>query len=179
MEIRYLTPADDRMAVSRVYEESWKWAYQGIIPQDYLASIPKGRWAPNVDKPGRETLVCVDNGNIVGTSSFCRSRFEQFPDWGEIISIYLLPDHMGKGCGRALLESAVSELKKRGYEDIFLWVLEENVRARRFYEQFGFLPAGDFLDDCIGGKDLREMRYIYKMPRPWPDSCDGAGRRGK
>jgi len=165
MEIRYLTPSDDRMAVSRVYEESWKWAYQGIIPQDYLDSIPKGRWAPNVDKPGWETLVCVDNGNIVGTSSFCKSRFEQFPGWGEIISIYLLPDCMGKGYGRALLESAVSKLKKRGYEDIFLWVLEENIRARRFYERFGFLPADDFLCDRIGGKDLREMRYIYKMPR--------------
>jgi len=173
VEIRYLTPSDDRSAISRVYEESWKWAYRGIIPRDYLNSIPKGRWATGLDKPGGETLVCVDDGRIVGTSSFCKSRFEQFPGWGEIISIYLLPEYTGRGCGRALLESAVSELKKQGYEDIFLWVLEENVRARRFYERFGFAATDDFLNDRIGGRDLREIRYIYKTLQSWTDDHDG------
>jgi len=163
MEIRYITPADDRMEISRVYEESWKWAYRGIIPQDYLESIPKGRWAPGVDKQGWETLVCADGGGIVGTSSFCASRSERFPGWGEVVSIYLLPEYTGKGLGRVLMESAVSGLKKRGYEDIFLWVLEENVRARRFYERFGFSPAGEYLDDRIGGRALRELRYIYSV----------------
>lgn len=32
MEIRYITSTDDRMAISKVYEESWKCAYKGIIP---------------------------------------------------------------------------------------------------------------------------------------------------
>jgi len=42
MEIRKLSPEDDRNALSRVYEKSWKHAYSGIIPQDYLDSIPQG-----------------------------------------------------------------------------------------------------------------------------------------
>ena len=103
MEIRYITPADDRMAISRVYEESWKHAYKGIIPQDYLDSIPEGSWATVLENPDWSTLVCVDHGSIVGTSSFCKSRFNQFDGQGEIISIYLLPDYMGKGFGKALL----------------------------------------------------------------------------
>jgi len=148
--------------ISKIYEESWKCAYKGIIPQDYLDSISEGYWALKLDKHGWNTLVCVNNGRIVGTSSFYKSRFEQFHDWGEVISIYLLPDYMGKGYGRILMESAISELKKRGYEDIFLWVLEENIRARHFYEHFGFSLTDDFLDDNIGGKNLREVRYIYK-----------------
>ena len=44
MEIRYITPADDRQEISKVYEESWKFAYKGIIPQDYLEGIPEGQW---------------------------------------------------------------------------------------------------------------------------------------
>ena len=36
MEIRLLTAADDLYAVSRVYEESWRCAYRGLVPQDYL-----------------------------------------------------------------------------------------------------------------------------------------------
>lgn len=62
-----------------------------------------------------------------------------------------------------LLQAAVSELKKLGFEDVFLWVLEENVRARRFYERFGFLETSDYLGNRIGGKDLREIRYRYDL----------------
>ena len=161
MEIRYTTPADDGMMISKVYEESWKYAYKGIMPQHYLDSIPEGRWVQNIDNPMWKTLVCIDNDRIVGTSSFCKPRFEQFNGWEEVISMYLLPQYMGKGYGKILMESAISELKKQGHEKIFLWVLEENIRARQFYEQFGFSITADFMEDNIGGKDLREIRYIY------------------
>jgi len=157
-----MNSTDDRMEISKIYEESWKFAYHGIIPNDYLDSISEGRWMPNLDCQGRNTLVCVDNSRIVGTSSFCKSRFEQFQGWGEVISIYLLPDYIGKGYGRILMKAALSELKRQGYGEVFLWVLEENTRARVFYERFGFLPTDDFLDDNIGGRDLREVRYVYK-----------------
>lgn len=161
MEIRYTVSMDDPLKISKVYEESWKYAYRGIIPQDYLDSIPAGRWASCVDYPDWKTLVCVENGRMVGTSSFCSSRFEQYSDWGEVISLYLLPEYMGKGYGERLLETAVTELRKQGYANVFLWVLEENSRARHFYERFGFSPTGDFLETEIGGKALREVRYIY------------------
>ncbi len=161
MEVRYITPADDRMMISKVYEESWKFAYKGIIPQDYLDSIPEGRWAANLDNKGWKTLVCIDKGKIIGTSSFCKSRFEQYQGWGEIVSIYLLPEYIGKGYGKILMEVALSELKSQGYENVFLWVLEENNRARRFYEGYGFRLTGDVLDNNIGGRNLREVRYAY------------------
>lgn len=162
MEVRYIIPADDRIMVSKVYEESWKSAYKGIIPQEYLDSIPEGRWASSLDKQGWGTLVCIDHGKIVGTSSFCKSRLEQFQGWGEIVSIYLLPDYIGKGHGKSLMDAVLSELKKQGYEKVFLWVLEENTRARDFYEKYGFLPTEDILNANIGGKALREIRYVYE-----------------
>lgn len=163
MKIRYIKLTDDKMAISKIYEESWKSAYKGIIPQDYLDSIPEGHWATGLENPNWNTLVCIEAGKIVGTSSFCESRFEQYDGWGEIISIYLLPEYMGRGFGKALLELAIAELKKLGYYDIFLWVLEQNWKARHFYENAGFSMTDDFLDDNIGGKDLREVRYIYKQ----------------
>lgn len=162
MEIRFITPADNRQEISRVYEESWKFAYKGIIPQDYLDGIPKKQWVSNLDSGGRQTLICIEEGNIVGTTSFGRSRFARFDQWGEIISIYFLPEYMGRGYGKALLKAAISELKKMGYSKVFLWVLEENQRARDFYEAMGFIPADEYLDDNIGGKDLREVQYIYE-----------------
>ena len=163
MEIRYAASMDNPLEISKVYEESWKYAYRGIIPRDYLDSIPAGRWASGIKEPNRKTLVCVEDGRIVGTSSFCGSRFERFSGWGEVISLYLLPEYMGKGYGNRLLETAVTELRKQGYANVFLWVLEENDRARRFYERFGFSPTGDFLETEIGGKALREVRYIFQV----------------
>ena len=162
MEIRYITPADDIMAISRIYEESWKYTYKGLIPQDYLESIPEGRWVANLENSNWSTLVCIDNGRIVGTSSFCESRFSQFSGWAEIIAIYLLADYMGRGFGKALFDSVIVELKKMGYRNIFLWVLEENLRARKFYEKEGFIMTDAYLDDNIGGKNVCEIRYIYR-----------------
>lgn len=39
MEIRHIKQTDDRLAVSHIYEESWKFAYKGIIPQSYLNRV--------------------------------------------------------------------------------------------------------------------------------------------
>ncbi len=160
MDIRYLSPSDDLLAVSRIYEESWRFAYKGIVPQDYLDSIPTGRWATNLNNPSWHTLLCVEDGRFVGTGSFSLSRFEQYPGWGEIISVYLLPEYIGRGYGRPLFAAAVAELEKLGCRRQFLWVLEDNARARHFYERAGFFPSGDYLEDSIGGKSLRELRYI-------------------
>ena len=163
MEIRYINETDDRLAVSHVYEASWKSAYQGIVPQTYLDSIPAGRWISSLKNPAWHTLVMLDNDLIAGTSSYCASRFERMKGYGEIISIYLLPEYCGKGYGKRLLQAAVDGLYKIGFTDIFLWVLEGNNRARQFYEKFGFIITGDYLDDNIGGKPLRELQYVYHI----------------
>ena len=36
IEIRPVKPTDDMLAVSNIYEQSWKCAYRGIIPNEYL-----------------------------------------------------------------------------------------------------------------------------------------------
>lgn len=163
MEIRPMGPDDDRLAVSHVYEQSWKHAYRGIIPDAYLDGIPEGRWAEGLNQPGREAFVVLEEGRIVGTSSYCASRLPEMEGWGEVISIYLLPEAMGKGYGRALLRAVVQALEEMGFRKIFLWVLEENRRARMFYEKAGFTRSGRELEVCIGGRNMREVQYILRM----------------
>ncbi|MBO7698435.1 MAG: GNAT family N-acetyltransferase [Erysipelotrichaceae bacterium] len=161
MQIRYLDKKDDRYAISRIYEEGWKHAYKGIIPDDYLNRIKPGQWANNLDIEGWHNLVCIENDSYIATSTFSRSRDDSYPDWGEIISIYVLPEYIGKGYGNKLLKTALDELKKMGFNDVFLWVLEENHQARSFYEKNGFMPNGDRSVIKLGGKELTEVRYIF------------------
>lgn len=164
MEIRYINSLDDRNELSNIYEQSWRKAYRGIIPQDYLEAIPKGQWNKNFDIPGWSTIVCIEDGNFIGTSSFSKSRFDKFPDSGEIISIYLLPEYMKKGYGSYIFDFVLKELKNQGYKKVFLWVLEENTNARKFYESKGFILDKEYLNDKIGGKELKEVRYFYQFP---------------
>lgn len=159
MEIRYLTLDDDLRMISGIYEQSWKFAYRGILPQAFLDSIPAGRWADNIVRKDVKTLCLLENLRMVGTASICQSRWAEYPDFGEIVSIYLLPECMGRGLGTALLQRCIAELRATGFDRILLWVLEENARARRFYEKNGFVCAEVYREDCIGGRALREVLY--------------------
>nr|WP_325294140.1 GNAT family N-acetyltransferase [uncultured Oscillibacter sp.] len=152
MEIRSLRETDSRLEVSRIYEESWKAACRGIVPQAYLDGIPAGRWAEALDRAGWDTLVLAGGSGWPG-----------WPGFGEVVSLYLLPESMGRGYGKVLLEAAVNHLAGQGFRDVLLWVLEENLRARRFYEKAGFVCSGDFMEDEIGGKPLREVLYWRHM----------------
>lgn len=163
MTIRNLRRSDDRLAVSRVYEESWKYAYRGIIPEDYLNSIPAGRWAAKLDDPGMRNLVMIEGEAIIGAASYCPARAAGMEGFGEIVSIYLLPEYMGKGCGAKLLAAAIDGLRQMDFHDIYLWVLEENLPARRFYEKHGFFAADIYLADNIGGRPLREVQYRRRI----------------
>lgn len=92
MEIRYMTKSDDRLAISKVYEESWNYAYRGIVPQDYLDRISEGQWVFHIDQAGRKNLVMVQDGIVIGTSAFGKSRMAEMYGFGEIISLYLLSE---------------------------------------------------------------------------------------
>lgn len=162
MEIRYISEDDSRYDISRVYEQSWKHAYKGIIPQDFLDSIPEGRWASSLDDDGRYNLVLTDGDKIVGTTCFCRSRWEKLPDHGEIVSLYLLPEYVGKGYGKMLLKRVIKELRGLGFNDILLWTLDKNRHARIFYEMNGFRFGCISQDEDIGGITVRELLYTYK-----------------
>ncbi len=163
MEIRYITPNDNPLEISGIYESSWKYAYQGIIPQDYLESIPTGRWADSICKSGINSLVLIENGMMIGTASFCKSRWDQYSDYGEIVSIYFLPAYIGKGYGGLLLNQCIEELKRCGFRKVLLRVLEENHRARAFYEKNGFFCSQVFMEENIGGKDVREVLYFLSL----------------
>lgn len=161
-EIRPRRDTDDIYEISNVYEQSWKYAYRGIIPQEYLESIPTGQWANGLRQPGRHSLLLFDDRKLLGTSSYCRAREEDMDGYGEIVSIYLLPEAVHRGYGRMLMQAVLTELKKMGYQKVYLWVLEENENARRFYERFGFTTSGKSCADTYAGREVREVQYVME-----------------
>ena len=56
----------------------------------------------------------------------------------EIERIYVRKEFQGKNIGQLLLANAFQIAKEKGNENVWLGVWEENKRAIRFYQKFGF-----------------------------------------
>ncbi len=160
-EIREQRQSDSVEAIAQVYVQSWRSAYRGLLPDALLDGLTTARWTEKLALGGPlQGLVAVENGQIVGTCSCGAARSETMCGWGEIVSLYLLPQWTGRGLGRGLLDMAVETLRTAGHRNVYLWVLEKNESARAFYERCGFVTDGGVLTDTLGGKTVRDVRYI-------------------
>jgi GNAT superfamily N-acetyltransferase len=78
---------------------------------------------------------------------------------GELYAIYVLPAHWRTGVGRALIEAGEARLRELGHRHAVLWVLEDNPRARHFYEAAGWTLEGTKRPIEIFGVSVPEIRY--------------------
>lgn len=151
---------EDSVTIGKIYCDSWKAAYKGIMPQDYLDALTPDDRTIN---PANYLVLESEEGVVFGLANLGSSRDKERPDWGELRAIYLLPEYWRKGSGTALFQGAEAELGRRGYSRYFLWVLTENVRARRFYEKMGMRLSGREQSFTLGGKELWECRYEKEL----------------
>ena len=70
-------------------------------------------------------------------------------------------NYIGLGLGKRTMNWIKEEIKSRGYDKISLWVLEENNRARSFYEKIGFVTDGEIKPSGLA--DTQEVRYVCKF----------------
>jgi len=152
---------NDLSAIGHVYCEAWKAAYQGIVPDEFLAGLTAEGCAPRSVRSGG-ALVCERDGQIIGAASFGALRDSDDKQSGELDSIYVLPEYWRTGAGTALFEAVRNELRADGYSTMFLWTLSENSRARRFYEKMGMSAVSERII-VIGGKRLNETGYIQTL----------------
>lgn len=93
----------DLEVISCIHASSWKVAYKGIVPQRYLDELKYDFWVDAFQNWISNNLVTAqliyENEIPVGCIAYGKSRDEKFPEWGEIVSIYVLPEHCSKGYG--------------------------------------------------------------------------------
>lgn len=64
------------------------------------------------------------------------------PALGHLSRLYVDPAMWGAGIGTALHEAAMADLTSGSFPAATLWVLEGNLRARRWYERLGWTQTG-------------------------------------
>jgi GNAT superfamily N-acetyltransferase len=159
------TTSADAEGIAEVHVDAWRWAYRGMVPDPYLASLSVTEraeafrsWAERSE--GIQIWVAESGGHTVGFAIAGPSRDEDADaSTGELYGIYIKREHLHTGLGRRLLETAVTWLDTNGYEHATLWVLAENERGRAFYEAAGWTPDGSTKVEPREGFSLREVRY--------------------
>lgn len=159
---------DDAHSIAEVQVKTWQVAYRGQMPDDFLDNLSVERRAAvwrQLAQASDQAILVAENPQriIVGFCSLCPSRDEDArPSTGEIAAIYVLPDSWNRGQGQGLMDAAIDEGRNRGYDEITLWVLDGNLRARRFYETYGFQCDGTTKEDNRWGSfTIREVRYRW------------------
>jgi GNAT superfamily N-acetyltransferase len=159
MNVRQATGADGD-AVEAIRVRGWRTAYRHVFPADELDRIPidGSRWRGRFDEPpaGWSTFVAERDGAVIGFASVGPSRDER--GVGELYAIYVDPDAWSTGAGRVLIERCEEQLRAE-YAEATLWVLEDNPRARRFYERAGWGLDGMRKSEEWLGVRADEVRY--------------------
>ena len=159
--IRYYKK-EDTDEIAKIITEDWQVAYKGIIDEEYLEKLDYKEKVKIIRKKYQEqkSIVYVDK-EIKGYCRFKESE-EEGKKIGEIQALYVKYDQRGKGVGRLLVKETMKILKERGYKEVIIWCLKENIKAREFYEKIGGkLYKERYIE--IGQKEYEEVSYIYKI----------------
>jgi ribosomal protein S18 acetylase RimI-like enzyme len=147
----------DRLSIGRVYCDTWKAAYRGIISDEFLCRLSAEGCAPS-RVPDNRAFVYVHDSEVCGIVHFGPARGVRDDALGEIYSIYVLPEFWLRGVGRMLFSAAECSLRSRGFSGFRLWTLSQNTRAMRFYERLGMTVFSERMIS-IGGQTLPETGY--------------------
>ena len=159
---------EDASAIAQVHTRSWQVGYAHAFPTEALAAISVERRRDYMASylrslpPRAAVLVGELDGEVCGFASVGAAR-EDDDALGELYAIYVDPDRWGSGLGRALIAAAEERLRAAGFTETMLWVLEDNPRARRFYEAAGWIHDGGTKRDTHLDTEVTEVRYRKQL----------------
>ncbi len=132
----------DEAAIAQLHAESWQKHYRGIFSDEYLDhQVVKERaevWAERFAYPleTRYLILAKNEGQLCG---FACIELNEDPVFGTLLdNLHVSSEVQGQGIGAQLMQRAAqwAEAQHPGI-GFYLWVLEENRQARKFYELMG------------------------------------------
>jgi GNAT superfamily N-acetyltransferase len=136
-----------------------------VFPAERLAALDGRReqqarhWRAMIEEPPLpgHMLVAERERDAIGFASIGQARDEDGS--GEVYAIYVLPEAWGAGAGHVLMQESFRRLRDDGYREAVLWVLDDNPRARAFYEREGWSLTDDAREETFLQTVVLEVRY--------------------
>ncbi len=101
-----------------------------------------------------KNMLVYDDGIVKAVINYIDTENK---DTIEILDFYVEPFFKGEGIGRKLINQLCNKVKRQ-YNTIILWVIKDNISARKFYERNGFQRTDN--ERLIEGTNKLEMQYV-------------------
>lgn len=165
----------DLAEIAMVHWKSWQTSYKGIINQTFLDNrsfedclnlrkkIFNTKFAICFVATCQDQIVgFVDAGDLRIHENQFLSELQKTrrTEKGEIYALYLLKQHQGKGCGKALFQRLKQEMQEKDLIPFLAWVFKDNFKARGFYE----FQGGVIVEETsikIGSDFYQEVAYKF------------------
>lgn len=157
--------------ITRLHRRAARAGFAHIFPADappppFEDDLARWRsWLGPEREQGRQPYTVDADGHVVGV--VLAGPDPDDPTVGHLARLYVDPDRWGMRIGTALHDAAVFDLADRRFPVATLWVLEDNDRARRWYERLGWTETGErrAVHEPAG---IYDARYIRDLPRSSP-----------
>ena len=154
----------DYAAIAHVITVSWEETYKGIVPDSFLEELKDNeserakKAYDTFDENNNNYLVLEIDKEVVGFVWYGASSDEEYKNCGEIIALYIIKKYKGNGLGRKLVEEAIKEIKKLGFNDMIIACLKGNP-TNEFYKHIG----GKYIKDGVFKRlNLPENIYYFE-----------------
>lgn len=160
----------DAPAIARLHAQSWRIAYRGALSDAYLdGPIEAERltvWRQRLEQPASNQFVMLAHQHEQAAGFICAYGAED-PTWGTFIdNLHVAHEFKRQGIGASLMQR-VAAWSRRHHAgcSLYLWVLQSNRPAQRFYESIGGTLAGEGTWQPPDGSALPKLRYTW--PGDW------------
>jgi ribosomal protein S18 acetylase RimI-like enzyme len=156
---------DDATVIAQLHALSWMTAYRGILLDAYLDNDLAGErttyWTKKMTQLNDKEFIVLALDPQGVAQGFISIMDE--PDEGYVAlvdNLHVRPDLKGRGIGKALMQRAARLLTESGRTNYYLWVLNGNDPAVRFYQSMGGKQADEHVV-YFGGKDVTATRFVW------------------
>lgn len=158
---------EDAESLAQVQVDSYRSAYAGMLPDDYLAQFSYDEqeqdWRELLSSGELDVLLVAEDeaGEVAGYA--LGERLDGQPYDCELVALHVRQADQGRGLGRALIAAVAGHFRQQGCRSLVLWVLEANQYARSLYERLGGQADGQRQLELDETTALKEVAYV------WPD----------
>jgi ribosomal protein S18 acetylase RimI-like enzyme len=160
--------AADLPRIAELHAASWRVAYRRILPDAFLDGAliedRRAHWSEVTDRMASSDrlLIAESEGALLGfvaawTSEAlgCESGFDLYID-----NLHVRPELRGQNLGEHLMRMLAGSLVDTGEVRAYLWLLDGNEPAHRFYLRLGGRD-GEHRLAAMAGTTVSETRIIW------------------
>jgi len=122
----------------------------------------------------RCTFIAFSDDSPIGIAALYRTEEEN--DVGELLQMWVSTEYRGKGVARDLMDAVFQWASANGFRAVVTTIGKGNVRALRFYEEYGFKPKSEASLD--GPDNLSILVKIIDVEQAHAQMCCRVGVGG-